>query len=184
MKNNINIRETNNYDFKDIMTVEYRAFNKPKEADLTDELMKDPTSMPMLSLMAFDGEKAVGHILFTRAYINEISDNQPLIHLLAPLAIIPEYQNQGIGGLLIKEGLRILKERGSEMVFVLGHIDYYPKHGFTNDAKQFGYLTQYPIPEEVKDAWMVQSLKPDMNTVKKGKVICAEALHNPDHWRE
>lgn len=183
-KTNIQIRETNSDDFNDIMTVEERAFGYVKEAKLTADLLKDNTAKPILSLLAFSDKEPVGHIIFTRVYLDEMDTVQPLIHILAPLAVIPEYQKQGIGGLLIKEGLHILKERGTEMVFVLGHMDYYPKFGFIPDAKKIGYTAPYPIPEEYTNAWMVQSLNPKGFLIEKGNVICSNELNKPEHWRE
>ena len=180
----IQIKESKDNDFKSVMDVEEKAFGSVKEAELTAELLNDKTAKPTLSLLAFHENKAVGHILFTRLYINEMISDQPLIHILAPLAVIPEYQKQGIGGMLIKEGLTRLKEMGSEMVFVLGHMEYYPKYGFIPDAKKIGYAAPYPIPEKFVDAWMVQLLNPKGFIINPGKVICAKKLDKPEHWRE
>jgi len=154
----------------------------PSVALLTNDLIKDDTAEPRISLLAYDNDKAVGHILFTKATI-ENGDDNTLMHILAPLAVLPEYQNKGIGGLLIAEGLKKLKEIGSKVVFVLGHITYYPKHGFINDAGNLGYPAPYPIPEKVKDAWMVMPLTSD-GLINKGKVICAKAMDKPEYWRE
>ncbi|WP_159520493.1 GNAT family N-acetyltransferase [Sunxiuqinia indica] len=181
---NITIRETENNDLHTICEVEKLAFGYDKEAQLTVALLNDSTARPLLSLLAYHNEKAVGHILFTRVYINEMSEDQPLVHILAPLAVIPEYQKQGIGGMLIKAGLEKLKKAGSKMVFVLGHIGYYDKHGFIPNAGKLGYQAPYPIPEEFANAWMVQSLNTEDFTVKKGTVVCANELNKPEHWRE
>ena len=181
---NIEIRETGKDDFEDIMMVEERAFGYDKEAKLTADVLGDRTAQPLLSLLAFHGNKAVGHVLFSRAYIDEMKDSQSLFHILAPLAVIPEYQKQGVGGLLISEGLKRLKESGSEMVFVLGHVEYYPKYGFIPGAGKMGYAAPYPIPEKYANAWMVQSLKDDEFSIKHGKVFCCAELNKPEHWRE
>ncbi len=181
---NIQIRETNSKDFNDIMEVEERAFGYVKEAQLTANLLNDNTAKPILSLLAFHKKKAIGHILFTRVYLDEMDTNQPLLHILAPLAILPEFQKQGVGGLLIKEGLRRLSEMGTEMVFVLGHMEYYPKFGFIPDAKKIGFTAPYPIPDEYSNAWMVQTLNPKGFVIDKGNVICSNELNKPEHWRE
>jgi putative acetyltransferase len=183
-KFNISIRETICSDFNNIMLVIERAFGYVKEAELTAGLLGDKTAEPVLSLLAFDGDKPIGHILFTRAYINQMKVPQPLFHILAPLAVIPEYQKQGVGGILINEGVKRLKAMGSEMVFVLGHMDYYPKYGFIPDAKKLGYSAPYPIPEEFRNAWMVQSLNANGFVIDKGKVVCSTVLNKPEHWRE
>jgi putative acetyltransferase len=181
---NFQIRKTGINDFDYIMFVEEHAFGYDKEAILTANLLKDPTAEPTLSLLAFDKNKAIGHILFTRVYLDEMTLDQPLMHILAPLAVIPEYQKKGIGGLLINEGLKQLKAMGSELVFVLGHMEYYPKYGFIPDAGKLGYNAPYPIPEEFANAWMVQSLNKEGFTINKGNIICSKELDKPEHWRE
>lgn len=180
----IQIRETNSDDFDDIMLVEERAFGMKKEAELTADLLNDETASPVISLLAFDGDQPVGHIIFTRVYMGRLDPNQPMMHILAPLAVIPEYQKQGIGGMLIREGIKRLKEMGSEMVFVLGHIGYYDRFDFTVDAKALGYEAPYPIPEEYKDAWMAQPLKTEDFNIPSGQIICSNALNKEEHWRE
>lgn len=180
---NIVIKESDTNDLNNIIEIEKQAFGYDKEAELTVSLLKDKTATPILSLLAFDENEVIGHILFTRVYIDEMT-NQPLLHILAPLAVKPDYQKQGIGGLLIIEGLKRLKEMGSEMVFVLGHTEYYPKFGFVPDAQKIGFSAPFPIPEEFADAWMVQSLNSGKLHNKTGKVICADELNKPEHWRE
>lgn len=181
--NDIRIRETNTNDFNDIMAVEKQAFGYDKEAKLVAELLADKTAEPMVSLLAFHKEEAIGHILFTRAYFDN-EEAQPMMHILAPLAVKPEYQRQGIGGMLIRAGLEQLRNMGSNLVFVLGHKEYYPKYGFIPDAAQTGYLPPYPIPEEYSDYWMVQAISPTGFDLGKGKIRCSDELNKPEHWRD
>lgn len=181
--NNIQIRETNAEDIHDILEVEEQAFGYDKEARLVAELLADHTAEPVVSLLAFSEGKAVGHILFTRAYFDE-GQNQPVMHILAPLAVKPEYQRQGIGGMLIKAGIGKLREKGSNLVFVLGHKDYYPKYGFIPHATQAGYPAPYLIPEEYSDCWMVQEVGEKGFEAGKGKIKCSDVLNRPEHWRD
>lgn len=176
------IRETKDADLKDVLFIEREAFKSNKEADLTKEMLADPTAKPLLSLIAIIEDQPVGHILFTKVHISN-NPNKVSISLLAPLAIIPNYQKQGIGGKLIEKGLEILLKSGVDLVFVLGHPQYYPNHGFT-PASKFGIKAPYPIPEEVADAWMVQALNPKVIDTVSGKIICCDALNKPEHWRE
>lgn len=181
--NNIEIKESGINDFENIMEVEEQAFGYDKEAKLTASLLKDKTAKPIISLLAFNKNVAIGHILFTRVYIDEMT-TQPLLHILAPLAVKPDYQKQGVGELLIMEGIKRLKKMGSEKVFVLGHIKYYSKFGFVPDAQKIGFSAPFPIPEEFADAWMVQSLNSGKLHNKTGKIVCANELNKPEHWRE
>ncbi len=177
------IRETKQNDFDDIMTVERRAFGSEDEAELTKNLMADSTSKPILSLLAFDKHKAIGHILFTVATFKDQKGSPPF-YILAPLAVIPEYQRMGIGGMLIKEGLRILKKNKAELVFVLGHITYYPKYGFIGNAAKFNLPAPYLIPDKVADAWMVQELVPGSIQKYNGQIACCKAMEKEEYWRE
>ena len=181
--NKITIRETTLSDFDDIMTVIKLAFGYHKEAELAADLLADPTGEPVVSLLAFAGDEPVGHILFTRAYFAG-QEHSPMMHILAPLAVKPEYQRQGVGGMLIRAGIERLRTMGSHLVFVLGHKDYYPRHGFIPDAGAHGYPAPYPIPEEFKDCWMVQPVSPDGFDVGKGNIACCEAMDKPEHWRD
>lgn len=181
--NDIHIRETNTDDFNDIMTVEKQAFGYDKEAKLATDLLADRSADPMISLLAFYKDEAIGHILFTRAYFDS-QKTQPMIHILAPLAVKPEYQRQGIGGLLIKVGIERLQEIGSNLVLVLGHKEYYPKYGFIPHAAKLGYPAPYPILEEYSDCWMVQAISPEGFEAGKGKIKCCNELNKPEHWRD
>jgi len=181
--NDILIRQTVEKDFNNIMEVERLAFGYDKEAKLTADLLSDKSANPMISLLAFYNEEAVGHILFTRAYFDG-QQKEPLMHILAPLAVKPEFQQKGIGGLLIKRGIEILKEKGSKLVFVLGHKEYYPKYGFIPDAARLGFPAPYPILEEYSDCWMVQAINEDGFNIGKGKINCCEMLNKPEHWRD
>lgn len=178
----IEIRIATESDYNSVMEIEKLAFGQDKEAQLTADLLVDSTASPCLSLLAFYNNEPVGHILFSRVQLEE--NGEPLLHILAPLAIKPEFQNKGIGGLLIKKGHELLEEMGVELSFVLGHITYYPKHGYINNAAKFGYCTPYPIPEEVADAWMVCELKSGAIDKYSGKLIFADALMKPEYWRE
>lgn len=180
---NIQIRETTGIDLESIVIVQKSAFKTDEEARLTVNLLDDETARPLVSLLALDGTKPVGHILFTKARVEGYHKAEH-VYILAPLAVVSEYQKQGIGGLLIKEGLQKLKEKGTEMVFVLGDPDYYRKHGFIPEAASFGFLPPLPVPERYAEAWMVQPLTIKGLSKSAGKVVCAEALNRAEYWQE
>lgn len=159
------------------------AFETIEESKLVFDLLEDKTAMPVISLIAYSNNIPVGHILFTRARI-EGKRKSPLMHILAPMAIIPDYQQQGIGKQLISAGLQKLKEINSELVFVLGHMDYYPKAGFLSNAAKHGFLPTYDIKKKYWDIWMVLELKKGALEKYNGKIICADELNKEKYWKE
>jgi putative acetyltransferase len=177
----IYIRETNDADLSDILFVEHEAFISNKEAELTRDMLADPTAKPLLSLMAFVEGQPAGHILFTAARLLG-SSREVAVSFLAPLAVVPKFQRQGVGGRLVKEGLELLSKSGVELVFVVGHPEYYPRHGFTR-AGELGFETPFPIPEKHADAWMVCALRPGVLESVSGKVVCCDVLNKPELWR-
>ncbi|MCB2228193.1 MAG: N-acetyltransferase [Desulfarculaceae bacterium] len=176
------IRESTPDEIELVWQVERDAFGYRKEADLVRELLADPTAQPSYSLLAWEGEEPAGHILFTKARL-EGADPEPSVYLLAPLAVMPGCQNQGVGGKLIMRGLELLKEAGADLVFVLGHPGYYPRYGFA-PAGVHGLDAPYLIPPEHAGAWMVQELGSGVIGSVQGTVRCAQALDRPEHWRE
>jgi putative acetyltransferase len=182
---NLQVRKSFESDKQALSDVVIAAFGQEKGSEIDDlitDLLKDPSALPLLSLVATVDEYVVGHILFTSAKIKH-SQRMVSSAILAPLSVHPKYQGRGIGGQLIEEGLKQLKATGVELVFVLGHPDYYPKYGFSAAGIK-GFEAPFPIPPEDSDAWMVQELSPGIIGHVRGQVICADALNDPKHWRE
>ncbi|BAW95596.1 GCN5-related N-acetyltransferase [[Synechococcus] sp. NIES-970] len=178
------IRQATALDGEAVSTVIKKAFGAEEGsaiASLVQNLLADPTAQPSLSLVAIAETMIVGHILFSAVKIKEQPDCPAAI--LAPLAVHPDAQNQGIGGQLIRSGLTQLKTAGFHLVFVLGYPEYYSKYGFT-PASALGLTAPYPISPEHTDAWMAQELKPGIFGTVQGEVICADALNEPQYWQE
>lgn len=151
-------------------------------ADLAVALLYDPTAQPLLSLFACGGDRPVGHVLFTRVRVGASADAVPG-QILAPLAVLPELHNQGIGTRLVEHGLELLEEEGCRLVFVLGHPAFYQRFGF-QPAGPLGLEPPHPIPAEHAEAWMVLELAEGTLGRVRGVVRCARALDDPQHWRE
>jgi putative acetyltransferase len=99
-----------------------------------------------VSLVADDND-VVGHILFTPVVV-ESAERRIVGMGLAPMAVLPERQRQGIGLQLMTRGLDILRERGCPFVVVVGHPEYYPRFGFTR-ASTRNLRSQWDgIPDE------------------------------------
>ena len=141
----ITIREEKPEDFTAIRRVNEIAFGQSAEANIVDKLRKD--SEEFISLVAVDRDNVVGHILFSPAIIEGTGDTIKGMGL-APMAVLPGLQNQGIGSALVKKGLSVLRERNYPFVIVLGHPDYYPRFGF-EPASKYGIKSQWEtVPDE------------------------------------
>ncbi|MDR7071424.1 GNAT family N-acetyltransferase [Fictibacillus barbaricus] len=160
----IKIRHEQPSDLGAIQMVNNLAFKGENEGRLVDAIRKSEFFIPELSLVAVKND-IIGHILFSGVSIETETSLIPTL-ALAPMAVHPEYQNQAIGSLLVKEGLKKAKVLGFEHVVVLGHPSFYPKFGFVS-ATQKGIESPLPVPEEV---FMVYELKSGSLNGLKGKV--------------
>ncbi len=119
------------------------AFPTEAESKLMDVLRANGKSV--ISLVAVSDEKVLGHILFSPVSTTPPGEARGLG--LAPVAVHPEVQSQGIGSQLIREGLRVCKEMGFDYCVVLGGPKYYRRFGFEK-ASLHGLQNEYGVDEE------------------------------------
>jgi predicted N-acetyltransferase YhbS len=85
-----------------------------------------------LSLVAERDDEIVGHVAFSRVRIG----GEPGDWFgLGPLSVRPALHGQGIGSLLVREGLSRLRALGAGGCVLLGHRAYYARFGFTHDLR-------------------------------------------------
>lgn len=145
-----------------IYQINTSAFETTAEARLVDALRKE--AEPFLSLVAETTDGVVGHIAFSPVAVSG-SDTKRILGL-APMAVKPEQQRQGIGGALINAGLQECRRISCGAVVVLGHADYYPKFGF-QPSTIYGLRCEYDVPEE---AFMALELEADYLKSVRGVV--------------
>ena len=133
------IREEKKEDYDAVQIVNDRAFGTPEEGRIVNTLRE--VCRETLSLVAVSDEKIVGHIFFSPVTIDH-EESQVIGMGLAPMAVLPEFQNQGVGSLLVKEGLRRIKETECPFIIVVGHEHYYPRFGFDR-ASKYGLKCQW-----------------------------------------
>ncbi|WP_453996006.1 GNAT family N-acetyltransferase [Bacillus nitroreducens] len=148
---NIIIKQEQVKDYKITENVVKCAFANAEHSDknehnLVCRIRNSNVFIPELSLVAMDNERIVGHILFSKVKIK--NEDQVVESLaLAPVSVLPEYQNQGVGKLLISKALQKAKELRFHSVVVLGHPEYYPKFGFKK-ASTWGIKAPFEVPDE------------------------------------
>lgn len=143
----VEIRQENHCDYEAVYQVVKEAFasaeqSDGREQDLVVALRKSKSFIPELSLVALEGKKIVGHILFTKAQVGKHIELA-----LAPLSVLPAYQRKGVGLALIEKGHSIAKELGYDYSIVLGHAKYYPKAGYV-PASAYGIQAPFDVPDE------------------------------------
>lgn len=122
------VREESPADLAAIQEVNRLAFGREDEARLVDALREG--ECVRASLVAEEGGRVVGHILFSELPIVTPGGGVGAL-ALAPMAVIPTHQRRGIGSLLVREGLRFCRDAGHRIVVVLGHPEFYPRFGFS-----------------------------------------------------
>ena len=148
----IAVRDARPDDTSAIRGVVHRAFGQADEANLVELIRK--AAAATVSLVAVrchpsdntEVGPVLGHILFSPVTI----DGDPPIAAvgLAPMAVEPTHQRQGVGTALVTAGLDRCRSLNIEAVVVLGHPEYYPRFGF-QPAGRFGLSCEYDVPPEV-----------------------------------
>ncbi len=159
---NSGIRQETPADIPAVHSVEVAAFGRPAEADLVDLCRQH--GRVSLSLVALRDKKLVGHVMFTPVTLDPPCPGWFGLGL-GPVAVLPEFQRQGIGSRLIEFGLEVCRELGMDFVVLLGDPRYYSRFGFI-PASEFGLGNEYGA----EAAFMVRELKPGVLRGAKGVV--------------
>ena len=142
----IEIREEQRGEYQEIRQVIVAAFGGDSEEPAANvvELLRDRNKAPV-ALVAVSDNKIVGHIMFSPVTITLASKAFRAVGL-APLSVLPELQRQGIGSMLVREGLKKCAAAGFEIAVVLGSHYYYPRFGFSR-ASLYGLGNEYDTGE-------------------------------------
>jgi putative acetyltransferase len=137
------IREEQPKDVEQVRYVLQGAFSREVESRLVDALRANGKAV--ISLVAVCVEDVLGHILFSPVTTSPPSEAKGIG--LAPVAVLPAIQSQGIGSSLILAGLQLCQELGYDYCVVLGSPEYYHRFGFET-ANKFGLDNEYGAVEE------------------------------------
>jgi len=149
------------------------AFPDEDLLPLVRDLLQEPSAM--LSLVGTIEAKVVGHVIFTKCHV---ADDAATVALLAPLAVSPAWQKQGIGSAIVRDGFRRLADAGVSHVYVLGDPGYYARFGF---KPEYRVMPPYELPREWADAWQSRSLIGAADT-GSGKLTLPRVWHQPALW--
>ncbi len=143
----MNIRQEESQDYEVVQSLVKSAFETAEHTDnnehnLVKKLRSSECFIKELALIYEEKSEILGHIVFTKAKIGEIE-----ALALAPLSVLPKAQRKGIGIALIKEGHKIAKSLGYDIIVVLGSEKYYPRVGY-KPASLFGIRALFEVPDE------------------------------------
>lgn len=146
MDSNHTIRPQGPQDASAVRNVNVQAFGQPDEARLVEDLQAG--GFARIALVAETPGGVVGAILFSHMTIETPTGTVDALSL-APLAVLPPVQYQGIGSDLTYRGLEACREQGHRIVIVLGDPNYYGRFGFSS---QLASRLQSPFPREAFQA--------------------------------
>lgn len=145
-------------------------------AGLVSDFLGEDDRRELYIYIACDEDQLAGAIIFSRLFFKE---SQRMAFLLSPVAVVPEYQRQGIGQGLIRFGHGVLQDRGAELLFTYGDIKFYSKVGYRQIPES---LISAPHPLAYPDGWLAQSLDGKKITPIPGSFHCHTALDKAEYW--
>jgi putative acetyltransferase len=158
----IKIRPESTADQDAIRHVNRLAFGQDEEARLVDALRDG--GYVRVSLVAEQTGQIAGHILFSDLQIITGAGTVPAL-ALAPMAVLPELQRQGIGSALVRRSLGECRRQGHKIVVVVGHPHFYPRFGFSSKL-----ASALVSPFGGGDSWMAAELLPGALDGVEGRV--------------
>jgi len=176
----MNIRHFQKTDLDSILTVIETAFSDEENKvimNLVQELHQETSSPSIKSLVAEVDNEMIGYVSFSPIFLK--SDSSVSGYILAPLAISPEHQKQGIGSSLIKSGIDILTQDGAGVLLVYGDPAFYGRFGFN---EEIGRTFTPPYPLEYPFGWTGMMLNETVVPEEPIQFECVFALSKPDLW--
>lgn len=150
--NDLKIRKITEEEQPEVYKLIKTAFETAKvkdgdEQDFAQELRQGDNYIPEMDLVAEVNNKIAGQIMFTKTYVTRANNSKTEALLIAPISVLLEYRNLGIGSALIREGFRLAREMGYKSVFLCGDPAYYHRFGF-KPTSAYGIRHILGFPEE------------------------------------
>lgn len=156
---NISIRSEEEKDFKYVENMTREAFWDLYKSGCDEHLVvhkirKVPAFVKELDFIACDKDTIVGNIIYSRAKVVNEESKESEVLCMGPVTVLPSYQKQGIGSLLMNHSIKKAKQLGYKGIIIFGNPDYYQRFGFVN-AKEYNIQTSWG---ENMDAFMALEL--------------------------
>jgi predicted N-acetyltransferase YhbS len=139
----IRLEEENDYRNVEFMTREaFWNVYKPgcDEHLIVHKIRKVPAFVKELCFVAYDNDKIVGNIIYSKAKVFNGKNKEFEVLCMGPIGVLPTYQGQGVGSLLMNCSIEKAKQLGYKAIIIFGNQNYYHRFGFKN-AKKYGIQT-------------------------------------------
>ena len=176
----MNIRLAQETDLDSILKVIETAFSDEESKiimTLSAELSNETNRASITSLVAEVDTQVIGYASYSPILLKTASSISG--YILAPLAVSPEHQKQGVGSNLINAGIDMLTKDGVGVLLVYGDPAYYGRFGFKEEIGHSfvpPYTLQYPF------GWTGMMLNDTPVPEQSIKFDCVAALSKPDLW--
>lgn len=115
-----------------------------------------------LDFVILKGNEIIGQTMFVKAVIKTDNNKDIPIMTFGPICILPKYQKQGYGKMLLDYSLEKAKQLGCGAVCMEGNINFYGKSGFIVASKKnihyYGEPKENEVPyflvKELKDGFL------------------------------
>lgn len=146
-------------------------------AQLALDLLAEQTLPDTLSWVAKEDDTVIGHVAFSPVSVQGHPQCQG--YILAPLAVHPDHQKQGVGTALIEHGMQQLADADVSVVFVYGDPAYYGRFGFSAEA-----AAPFTVPYKLQYAfgWQAKILKKCAIDAASVGIQCVPPLCDPKLW--
>jgi len=176
----MDIRLAQETDLDSILKVIKTAFSDEENKviiNLVQELSREVTSPSIKSLVAEVDNQVIGYVSFSPMFLK--SDSGIIGYILAPLAVSPEHQKQGVGSNLINAGIDMLTKEGAGVLLVYGDPAYYGRFGF-NEGIGRSFVPPYPL--QYPFGWTGMMLNGTVVPEEPIQFECVFTLSKPDLW--
>jgi putative acetyltransferase len=176
----MNIRLAQEIDLDSVLKVIKTAFSDEENKvimNLVQELHQETISPSIKSLVAEVENQIIGYVSYSPIFLK--SDSSISGYILAPLAVSPEHQKQGLGSNLIKSGIDMLTKDGVGVLMVYGDPNYYGKFGF---KEEIGHSFVPPHQLQYPFGWTGMMLNETVMPNEQIQFKCVSALSKPELW--
>jgi len=173
----IKIKRIKKQDFEEVDMLLKISFDNEYAVEMLHKMIETDLLIPELSRIARINNQIIGVLICGRAEIKKGKRSIDTVSL-AVIAVIPAYQNLGIGGQLIQNTFDKARSLNHQSVIVMGDEDYYPRFGF-KPTIDFNISCPFDINN---DNFMAKELFPDSLSNSEGTVKYHSLYNDMPHF--